>query len=164
MTIGRALRYIVEERVSDPVTFCTGDDRGIEGPAAEGVCRAGNRPRSRPSRSSRIRPPNWRSKAAPSLPARSRSCASRPPSPGERLAPDHYDKIGSYLERLTVSLVQLRSGKRVHAQGTRSWACFLSRSRPIPTGRLHDHQEYDDDDIDAHDDTQQSVRCFAMAW
>ena len=41
MTVGRALRYIVEERVSDPVAFSKAMDQELKAPVGSGICRPG---------------------------------------------------------------------------------------------------------------------------
>jgi hypothetical protein len=102
MTIGRALRYIVEERVSDPMMFSQGITEELE--------RRFQRELGEPTRvlikalTVFTHPAVELDLASTSIPVcRIEKLRKQMSMGAERMAPEMYEKLSTYLERLTLS-------------------------------------------------------------
>ena len=101
MTIGRALRYVVEERVGDPVVFAQAMMEELKNRLNKEL---GDQVRV-PIKALTVftHPAVDLEIHATSVPAcKIEKLRKQVSVPGERLAPDFYEKISSYLEALTV--------------------------------------------------------------
>jgi hypothetical protein len=101
MTVGRALRYIVEERVSDPVTFSQAMGQELKSRLDKEF--AGEVVTPIKTLTVFTHPGAELEVQGGSIPAcKIEKLRKQASIQGQRLAPDTYEKISSYLERLTV--------------------------------------------------------------
>ena len=102
MTIGRALRYIVEERVGDPVTFAQAMIDELKNRLQKEL--GGEALAPIKALTVFTHPAAELELEGAAVPAcKIEKLRKQASIQGERLAPETYDKISSYLERLTVS-------------------------------------------------------------
>ena len=102
MTIGRALRYLVEERVGNPVALSQALTQEIKSRIEKEF--AGQAAAPVKALTVFTHPAAELEVQGSSIPAiKIEKLRKQATVPGERLAPETYDKIGAWLERLTVT-------------------------------------------------------------